>query len=83
MSVEARGKTHRWTWTEILRDQTQIGWEHTGVCCLPDGSVVTGRPEGGALTLYNALGSLVATIPVPLTETHGICAAPAAGSSAV
>jgi hypothetical protein len=39
---------------------------------LPDGALITGHPDGGALALFSADGRFVQEIDTPLTGLHGI-----------
>jgi hypothetical protein len=62
---------YRWRELQFPRSSS-AGWAHPGVAVLPDGALITGHPDGGALALFSADGRFVQEIDTPLTGLHGI-----------
>jgi hypothetical protein len=48
------------------------GWAHHDIAVLDDGRFITSHPDGKMLLQFDQDGSLIRTVSVDLTETHGI-----------
>jgi hypothetical protein len=70
-AVAIAGREYEWS-NDLLVWPPTRGWAHHDVATLSDGRIITSHPDGGLLLEHRPDGSLVRTIPVPLTETHGM-----------
>jgi sugar lactone lactonase YvrE len=70
--VVVDGRSFQWRDIDLNDGGASSGWAHHDVTCLPEGLLVTGRPDGGALTVRHPSGTVVHEIPLPLNETHCI-----------
>jgi hypothetical protein len=59
-------------WEELpVAESGEDGWMHSGVAVLPDGEIVVAHPRGHAFVAISRDGAR-RTVPVPLSELHGI-----------
>jgi DNA-binding beta-propeller fold protein YncE len=70
--VVVDGRAFHWRDIDLNDGGTSYGWAHHDVACMPEGLLVTGRPDGAALTVRQADGRVVHEIPLALNETHCI-----------
>lgn len=72
MTPTPAGSTRDGGWQELPAPwPTTAGWAHADIAMTPDGGLVTCHPDGGALVLLSADGT-VTVVAAPITEAHGI-----------
>ena len=71
MSIEAGPFTYEWNenWVDVPKTD---GWAHHGLAVSRDGLIVSGDAKEPKVLFIKPDGSVVRSVDVPVTETHGI-----------
>src|SRR5690242_10958096 len=72
-AAHMNGREWRDDWAQAPRDESAaVGWAHHDVAICANGDVVAFHPGEPILLVYRPDGSLRRTVPVPVTEAHGL-----------
>ena len=74
MLVEGGGLTYEWVdeWARFPGPEAARAWPHAGMSITPEGEVVTFHPSKRSLAIFDADGKLHRSVPVDISEAHGI-----------